>query len=54
MYASGSYVLTQNFLTRLRRKEVLEQEMKLFDADNIKELGSITLIYKLKIDTFED
>ena len=54
MYASGSYVLTQSFITCLRRDKVIEREMKLMDKDSIKELGIVNLVYKLKVTDFED
>lgn len=47
-------MLTQNFITMLRKSQVLEKEMKLMDSDSIKEMGSLNLVFKLKIDNFED
>ena len=49
LYASGSYVLTQHFLTTLRKKKLVEQDMVLYDADGVKEMGQMQLVYKLKI-----
>lgn len=38
----------------LRRDKVLEKDMTLFDQDSVKELGHLALVFKLKIENFED
>ncbi|CDW82949.1 UNKNOWN [Stylonychia lemnae] len=54
LYASGSYVLSQNFITMLRKDKVLEKDMSLYDQDSVKEMGHLNLVFKLRIDNFED
>lgn len=38
----------------LRKDKVLEKDMSLYDQENIKELGHLHLVFKLKIENFED
>lgn len=38
----------------MRRDKVIEKEMSLYDQDSIKEMGHLSLVYKLKIENFED
>lgn len=38
----------------LRRNKVLEKDMNLYDQDSINEMGHLSLVYKLKIENFED
>lgn len=38
----------------MRRDKVIEKEMSLYDQDSIKEMGHLNLVYKLKIENFED
>eukprot|EP00347_Sterkiella_histriomuscorum_P020316 403338277 len=54
LYASGSYVLSQNFITMLRKDKVLEKDMSLYDQDSVKEMGHLNLVFKLRIENFED
>lgn len=38
----------------LRKNKVVDKEMILYDQDSIKEMGRLSLVYKLKIENFED
>lgn len=38
----------------LRKDKMLEKDMSLYDQENIKELGHLHLVFKLKIENFED
>ena len=54
LYGSASKLLTQTFITKLRRNKVLEETLIFLDPDNNLEVGRITLIYKLKVEELED
>jgi uncharacterized protein YacL (UPF0231 family) len=38
----------------LRRDKVLEKDMSLYDQDSLKEMGHLHLVFKLRIENFED
>jgi hypothetical protein len=46
--------MTQNFITMMRKHKVLEKDMKLYDAEGVQEMGHMALLFKLKIESFED
>ena len=54
LYGSASKLLTQTFITKLRRNRVLEETLIFLDPDNNLEVGRITLVYKLKVEELED
>ena len=54
LYGSASKLLTQSFITQLRRNRVLEESMVLLDPENNLEKGRVTLVYKLKVEELED
>ena len=54
LYGSASKLLTQSFITKMRRSKVLEETLILVDPDNNLEVGRITIVYKLKLEELED
>jgi len=54
LYGSASKLLTQSFITKLRRDNILEETLILVDPDNNLEVGRVSLVYKLKVEELED
>lgn len=54
LYGSASKLLTQSFITKMRRNRVLEETLILLDSDSNLEVGRITLVFKLKVEELED
>jgi hypothetical protein len=58
LYASSSYVVTQNFLAALRanrdNNKVERREDLLVDMTGVEELGRITCSYSLLIESLDD
>ena len=54
LYGSASKLLTQTFITKLKRNRVLKKTLIFLDHDNNLEVGRITLVYKLKVEELED
>ncbi|CAI2366387.1 unnamed protein product [Moneuplotes crassus] len=54
LYGSASKLLTQSFITKMRRDKVIEETMILLDPDNNLEIGRVSLVWKLTVEELED
>jgi len=54
LYGSASKLLTQAFITKMRRNRIIEETLVLLDPDNNLEVGRVTLIFKLTVEELED
>jgi chromosome segregation ATPase len=57
LYGSASKLLTQSFITKLRRDKVVEETLILVDPDDSSqslEVGRVSLAYKLTVEELED
>lgn len=54
LYGSASKLLTQSFITKLRRDKVIEETLILADSDNNLEVGRVTMAFKLQVEELED
>ena len=54
LYGSASKLLTQSFITTMRRDKIIEETLILLDPDNNLEVGRVSLIWKLTVEELED
>jgi len=53
LHGSANRLMTQNFITKMRRNKVIDETLKFNDGEE-KEVGQISMYFKLHIEALED